>query len=384
MKIRNLKAQLNRKAMRVSIAVLATACVLLALIFRDAIGEWIIWLVENEGVSISAIVQSIVLVIATVVGLPLALWRSIVADRQSKAAIRQSEAAIQQSKTATEQSKTAIQQSNTARLSLLNERFQQGVAMLTGPQLVNRLSGISILEQLAKESVESHHVLVLGQFCIFVCNPPKEEDNEVTENEQIEDEGSRSRVPALRPELQAIICALENRSNEGRAVEKEQNFVLDFSGAKLAYAKFRNGDWSSIRLESADLRNAFIEHCNMKGGFLPGVCIAGAEITESNLSEAILFRGNFGKSKLRAVDLPKANLEYGIFHSAVIQTVDFTGANLRYTDFTGAIIIDVDFLDADLTGADFSGAIFINVKNLTKRQMAKTVGTPDTLPDLPD
>ena len=188
MKIRNLKSQFNRKAMRVSIAVLVPAGVL-TLIFHEAIGEWIIWLVENEGGSISAIVQSIVLVIATVVGLPLALWRSIVADRQSK---------------------TAIEQSKTARLSLLNEQFRQGVAMLTGPQLRERLGGISVLEQLAKESVGSHHVQILGQFCIFIRNPPeqKDEDIESADNNQSGDEGSRSRAYLVLTLFEAIFHTL--------------------------------------------------------------------------------------------------------------------------------------------------------------------------------
>ena len=364
MKIHSLKAQFNRKAMRVSIAVLVPAGVL-ALIFHETIGEWLIWLVDNDGESNSATLRNIALIVATVVALPLALWRLVVADRQSK---------------------TAIQQSNTARLSLLNERFQKGVAMLTGPQLGERLGGISILEQLAKESVESHHVPVLEQFCISIHNPPerKDEDIESADNEQSEDEDSRSRIPALSPDVQAIICALENRSNEGRAVEKEQNFILDFSGCKLPHVKFINGDWSSIRLEAADLRNAFIEYCDMTGAFLPSACIAGAEITESNLREIILFRGNLGKAKLRVVDLPNANLEYCNMHGTLFYRVDLTGAIFRNADCTGAEFIDVDFLDADLTGTDFSGAKFINVKNLTKRQMAQTVGTPDILPDLPD
>ena len=357
MKIHSLKAQFNRKAMRVSIAVLVPAGVL-ALIFHETIGEWTIWLVDNDGESNSAVVQNIVLTIVAVVALLLG-WRRL---------------------------KVADQQSNTARLSLLNERFQQGVAMLTGSQLRERLRGISILEQLAKESVESHHVPVLEQFCISIHNPPeqKDEDIESADNKQSGDEGSRILVPALSPDVQAIICALENRSNEGRAVEKEQNFILDFSGCKLPHVKFINGDWSSIRLEAADLRNALIEYCDMTGAFLPSACIAGAEITESNLSEIILFRGNLGKAKLRVVDLPNANLEYCNMHGTLFYRVDLTGAIFRNADCTGAEFIDVDFLDADLTGTDFSGAKFINVKNLTKRQMAQTVGTPDILPDLPD
>ena len=357
MKIHSLKAQFNRKAMRVSIAVLVPAGVL-ALIFHETIGEWTIWLVDNDGESNSAVVQNIVLTIVAVVALLLG-WRRL---------------------------KVADQQSNTARLSLLNERFQQGVAMLTGSQLRERLRGISILEQLAKESVESHHVPVLEQFCISIHNPPeqKDEDIESADNKQSGDEGSRILVPALSPDVQAIICALENRSNEGRAVEKERNFILDFSGCKLPHVKISKGDWSSIRLEAVDLSNAFIENCDMNKALMPRVNLAGAEISDSNLSGVLLFRADMSMSKLRTIDLSDANLEYCNMHGTLFYRVDFTRARIRNANCTGTEFIDVDFLDADLTGTDFSGAKFISVKNLTKRQMAKTVGTPDTLPDLPD
>ena len=117
---------------------------------------------------------------------------------------------------------------------------------------------------------------------------------------------------------------------------------------------------------------------------MPGVCIAGAEIIESILSDTILFGADLRNTKWNVVDLSNGNLNYCNFHGAFIYRVDFTGTTLRYANFPGAVIIGADFLDADLTGTDFSGAKFINVKNLTKRQMAQTVGTPDILPDLPE
>ena len=334
--------------------VLATACVL-ALIFHETFGEWVIWLVKDE--SNSAIVRNIVLIIAAVVALPLALWRLVVADRQSK----------------------------TARLSLLNERFRQGAEMLVGSQLVERLGGITILEQLAKESVEAHHIQIVELFSMLIRNPPEYKEEDVdTRNEKSVSESPLNQVPALRADLQSIIWALENRSNEGKVIEKQQKFTLDFSGAKLAHAKFYKGDWSSTQLNSADLSDVLIENCDMKEASLLDACLDGLKLIESNLSEARLFRAELRKAELNVVDLSEANLNNCNLQDALLYTVDLTGASLHSADLSGTEIVNVNFLDADLTGTDFSGAKLTNVKNLTNFQMSQSVGTPANLPDLPD
>ena len=334
---------------------MAVIAVVLAWTFHETIGEWVIWLFKDE--SKSAIARNIVLIIATVVALPLALWRLVVADRQSK----------------------------TARLSLLNERFRQGAEMLVGSQLVERLGGITILEQLAKESVESHHIQIVELFSMLIRNPPEYKEEDVdTRNEKSVSESPLNQVPALRADLQSIIWALENRSNEGKVIEKQQKFTLDFSGAKLAHAKFNKGDWSSIRLEFANLSNAMIEDCDMKEALLLGAYLVGAKLIKNNLREARLFRADLRKAELNVVDLSKANLRNCKLRSSLLYIVDLTGASLHSADLSGAEIVNVNFLDADLTGTDFSGAKLTNVKNLTKFQMSQSVGTPVNLPDLPD
>ena len=354
MKFRKLRALSSGRSIRVSMLVLATACVL-ALIFHETIGERTIWLVKDE--SNSAIARNIVLIIAAVVALPLALWRLVVADRQSK----------------------------TARLSLLNERFRQGAEMLVGSQLVERLGGITILEQLAKESVEAHHIQIVELFSMLIRNPPEYKEEDVdTRNEKSASESPRSQIPTLRTDLQSIIYALENRSNEGKMAEREQNFTLDFRGAKLAHAKFSKGDWSSTRLNSADLSNALIENCNMKEASLLDTNLVGAKFIKNNLREARLFGADLRKAELNVVDLSDANLDNCNLHGALLYIVDLTGASLHNANLSDAEIVNVNFLDADLTGTDFSGAKLTNVKNLTKFQMSQSVGMPANLPDLPD
>ena len=334
---------------------MAVIAVVLACIFHETIGEWVICLFKDE--SKSAIARNIVLIIATVVALPLALWRLVVADRQSK----------------------------TARLSLLNERFRQGAEMLVGSQLVERLGGITILEQLAKESVEAHHIQIVELFSMLIRNPPEYKEEDVdTRYEKSVSESPLNQVPVLRADLQSIIWALENRSNEGKVIEKQQKFTLDFSGAKLAHAEFSESEWSSTRLEFADLSNAMILRCVMKGALFPGACLAGAKLIESKLPEAQLFHVDLRKVELNVVDLSEANLDNCNLHCALLYAVDLTGASLHNANLSGAEIVNVNFLDADLTCTDFSDAKLTNVKNLTKFQLSQSVGTPANLPDFTD
>ncbi len=103
----------------------------------------------------AGLARNFIFVVAALIGLPLAIWRSFVADRQSK---------------------TAQQQSETAQRDLLNERYQKGADMLGSKVLSVRLGGIYALERLAKEHAENYHVQIVKHFCAVVRNPPKDEN----------------------------------------------------------------------------------------------------------------------------------------------------------------------------------------------------------------
>ena len=97
------------------------------------------WLTGGE--SASTTIRNLGLIIAAVVGLPLAVWRSLIAERQAE----------------------------TAQHHLLNERFQKGAEMLGHPQLRSvRLGGIYVLAGLAREHPELFHLQVMQLFAAFV------------------------------------------------------------------------------------------------------------------------------------------------------------------------------------------------------------------------
>ena len=113
---------------------------------------WDSWRRDEE--SGSTAIRNLVLVIATIAALPLAIWRSKVAERQAATAQRQSE---------------------TAQRGLLNERYQKGAEML-GSQRSLRfgLGGIYALARLAREHLGDYHTQIMSLLCAFVRHPAGE------------------------------------------------------------------------------------------------------------------------------------------------------------------------------------------------------------------
>ena len=114
----------------------AIAGVVLSIVFW----EWL-----GAGESGSSTIRNVGLVGAGLIALPLAFWRSIVADRQAK----------------------------TAQQSLLNERCQRGAEMLGNGVLSVRLGGIYALQRLAEERPEQYHLQIMRLFCAFARQPHK-------------------------------------------------------------------------------------------------------------------------------------------------------------------------------------------------------------------
>ena len=98
------------------------------------------WCWLGAGESGSTTIRNIALVIAALIGLPIAIWRSMVAERQATAS--QSQAEI-------------------AERGLLNERYQKGAEMLGSDVLSVRLGGIYALRQLAEEHPKDYHLQIM-------------------------------------------------------------------------------------------------------------------------------------------------------------------------------------------------------------------------------
>ena len=157
--------------------------------------EWL-----SAGESGSTTMRNIALVLAGVVALPLALWRSVVADSQAK----------------------------TAQRGLLNERYQKGAEMLASEVLAVRLAGIYALQSLAKEHPDEYHTQIMRLFCAFVRLPTR--DQSLESGQAAIRPGS---LLGLRQDVESIMGAIGSRERARIAVERRVELKLDLRGADL-------------------------------------------------------------------------------------------------------------------------------------------------------
>ena len=116
-----------------------------------AVLSWLFWgQLHGEDESGSTTIRNIALILAAPIALVLAIWRSIVAERQAE----------------------------TNQRGLLNERYQKGAEMLGSGVLSVRLGGIYALRRLAEEHPE-YHIQIMGLFCAFVRHPTEDSGRKV-------------------------------------------------------------------------------------------------------------------------------------------------------------------------------------------------------------
>lgn len=231
------------------------------------------WL--GSGESNSSTIRNIGLVVAAMIGLPLAIWRSTVAERQSA---------------------TSQLQSETAQRGLLNERYQKGAEMLGSAVLAVRLGGIYALDRLAREHPEAYHLQIMNLLCAFVRNPTTVE---YLGGEAPPRWAQIQTIELVREDVKAVISAICGRSTAQIEIEnKTPLFILDLSGADLPDVNF---------FEAALAGNA--DRANLERTVLIGTDLSGAVLNLSNLKGANFERANLERAKLIGTELDGANLK---------------------------------------------------------------------------
>lgn len=228
------------------------------------------WLRED---TVSAAIRNVGLVMAATIALPLAVWRGIVADKQS----------------------TAAQE------GLRNERYQKGAEMLGSEVLSVRMAGIYALQRLAEEYPEEYHVQIMQLFCAFVRYPIRDE---LYEN-QINKKGVS---PLKREDVEAVMQAIGRRNRERIAIEQKAEFYVELQHANL-YRMFlfdvnlsgsmcHGTDFSKTTLVYANLSNVSLRHTNLSEADLEDANISGADfrqvrgLTQKQLNQARAYKSS--------------------------------------------------------------------------------------------
>ncbi len=219
----------------------------LAAVLVLSIWFWDSWSGKEESVGMA--LRNLVLVIAAIAALPLAIWRSKVAQH-----------------------------------GLLNERYQKGAEMLGSEVLSVRLGGIYALARLAREYAGDYHTQIMSLLCAFVRHPLV-----------IEEEAQN---PKLRDDVQAIMTAIGERSEAQSKVEKKEGYRIGLIGANLAGAT----------LHAADLQEAELTGVNLQYANLIGVVLLKADLRWANLAGSCLAEANLAEARLRVAHLNNASL----------------------------------------------------------------------------
>ena len=313
------------------------------------------WLNGDE--SNSATIRNIGLVIAGLIALPLAIWRTRVADRQASAAQLQVGA--------------AQQQVDMGHQSLLNESYQQSAEMLGSNVLAVRMGGIYALQQLAHDHAGLYHLQIMNLFCAFVRRPPPDPEVGL----------GVPNAPRLRHDVQAIMDAIAARDKSRRALEQSAGFALDLrdsdlSGAQMDRDVFLDGrvlfasalidqdlgpDRFRLEFSGAQLARAQLDRANLQNARLNGANLSGASLTNANLSGARLVGANLS-GRVRLIG---ANLS-----DAVLVGADLSSASFYYTTLSGT-----DF------GADGDDKSW-SVTGLTQAMLELAIADPNNPPKL--
>lgn len=309
------RAALFAEANMAPLAILALAIVIVVLVF--------FWDQAED-------IRNIGLVIAAIVALPIAIWRSRVAERQATAAQEQVETASRQIDLAREQVQAAQEQVRTTLQGQLNQRYEKGSEMLGSDVLAVRIGGIYNLQRLADEDLAHYFVPIVRLFCAFVRNPPSGAADG--------DRGTRLRV-TLRDDVQT---------------------VLDWLG--------RN---RQITLEDEHGPDHLL---NLRGAVLRGVSLGeDMDLSRADLSDADLSE---------AQSLDGLNLSRALLHGARLSNADLTNANLSNAYFAGAVCNGLRLDGADVSAAQFSLLGATPATGLTQAQLDRAIADATRLPEL--
>ena len=307
---------------------------------------WIVlpdWLAGDE--SGSTTIRNLFLAIAALIALPLAIWRSSVAERQAEATQKQSE---------------------TAQIGLLNEHYQKGAEMLGSSTLAVRLGGIYALQRLAQEHDE-YHMPIIRLFCAFVCNPPKPKDEKPATTNGA-GEGS-TRPP---PDVVAIMEAITTRKVERVAIEQGDGYRLDFRNANL-------GGLDLLRIDKVDLSWSRLTGANLSHIQLP------RETNFSWVREAYgtkISNGRLNRVNFESCNFSETDLSNSLLIGANLQCADLREANLSNATLANADLSGATFRDAILSGAKFSLDDHPPARGLTQDQLDVACADMDNPPNL--
>ncbi len=248
-------------------------------------------------------------------------------------------------------------------------QFAQAAVQLSSDQLLSRVAGVHLLEDLAHPS-KSLHRPVYETLALFVRERTAALD-------------VRDTLPPAPDVRAAALAVLRRAPDDGAAALRP-----DFSGANLRgiVAPGAQLDFSrlgGVQLQQADLRGARIAGkfgVELDGAHLDSANLTGAQLDGARLSGGATLVGTvLDRADLDGATLEGADLRFARLDGAELQGTTLTGARLDSASFRGANLFGATLREASLAGTDFAGAVLRNAnlagtdlsaaRNLTSAQL---------------
>jgi len=154
-----------------------------------------------------------------------------------------------------------------------------------------------------------------------------------------------------------------------------------FKGAILKNADFRAADLSQADLEQTDASGGRFQKVRLPGAKLSGGDFTGADFTDADLSGADAAGADFEEAVLEGIKAQKISAPQALFARANLTDADLTGAVLTEGDFTGANLTHCAFNGANAAGLRLSGATGEHTKFGLSRLTASRADADTVLTD---
>ena len=250
------------------------------------------WLNGEE--SASTTIRNVGLIIAALTALPVAVWRGIVADKQSAA---------------------AQSQADSAQRSLCNERYQKGSEMLGSEVLTVRLGGIYALQRLGQEFPEEYHVQTMRLLCAFVCNLTSDMRHKGMLAQSIE----TSRDSWIREDVLAAMTCIGKRDDFRISLERKAAYRLELAGINLKHLTLLKGNLRKVMLPNSNLSMTMLVNANLSEAFLQESDLTGADLTDADLSGTLLGASELQTDGRQKVSIYSLGPAFGISQTQLDQ-----------------------------------------------------------------
>ncbi|MEV3965642.1 pentapeptide repeat-containing protein [Nocardia sp. NPDC050193] len=276
--------------------------------------------------------------------------------------------------------KVSNDQQSQAQQTAITDRFRLAAEQLASDQINIRVSGIYLLERLAKDSPADHPTV----FALLNTFIRSHTSNAECRAKAATDPLSEALTTPVDLEAALTVIARRDTVNDDpadalnldQACLPRATFSLsddrpaasfarvDLSKAVLSRADFMNADLTAADLSFAQLTAANLEDANLAGASLRYAQLPSANLAESNLTGAHFLAANLAGAILAGANLTGTNFFTADLSGAKLTEADLADADLEDADLSGAWLHRVNLTGADLTNTDLTGAILTGA-NLT-------------------